>query len=48
MMRPPRPPRYSPPRQIKPIQGPGTVPPPRAPGKSSHKPAKGSSPRPPK
>lgn len=44
MMRPPRPPRYSPPRQTKAIQGPGTVPPPK--GKGTFQPAKGSSPRP--
>ena len=45
MMRPPRPPRYKPARQMKPIQGSGTVPPPR---KNGTPPAKGSSPRPPK
>jgi len=43
MMRPPRPPRYTPPRQTKAIQGPGTVPPPR---KGGNAPAKGTNPRP--
>jgi len=47
MMRPPGGPRYSPPRQTKALQGPGTTPP-RPQGKGGHKPAKGSSPRPPK
>ena len=47
MMRPPGGPRYSPPRQTKAVQGPGTVPKPRPLGKGgNHKPAKGSSPRP--
>jgi len=44
MMRSPRPPRYTPPRQTKAIQGPGTTPP-RPLGKGGHKPAKGSTKR---
>lgn len=42
MMRPSGGPRYSPPRQTKAIQGPGTVPPPK---KGTFQPAKGSSTR---
>lgn len=45
MMRPPRPPRYVPPRQVRSPQGPGTVAPPR---KTGAPPAKGSNPRPPR